>query len=101
MYTNTIVKSYKFLFNRLPSGNDASLVLAETIGIFLYFENRNQTGKIKNMHFMDAKRDFPFISNSIVLFINEMNKYTKKLGLLNTLYNNPHGLQNKLNISTV
>ena len=30
-----------------------------------------------------------------------MNKKARMLGLDNTLYNNPHGLSNKLNVSTV
>ncbi len=56
--------------------------------------------KIKNLQAIDTKKDFHQISNSVTLFINEMNKKARQLGLMNTLYNNPHGLSNKLNLSS-
>ncbi len=54
----------------VPSGNDAAVVLAETIG-----EHLAQAGE-----------------DPIRMFVEEMNKKARELHLENTTYDNPHGL---------
>lgn len=68
----------------LPSGNDAAYALAEYFGLLL------------------LEMGLPPISKSsdpIQVFVAEMNKNAKILGLTNTTFANPHGLQNSLNKS--
>ena len=38
--------------------------------------------------------------NSVKAFLEEMNRYSKKLSLKNTIFDSPHGLANSLNRST-
>jgi len=71
----------------LPSGNDAALTLAFGFGR-LILEKRNkplQGG----------------LGSYFAEFIKEMNKLAGSLGLKSTKFNNPHGLSNKKNLSTV
>ncbi len=65
----------------LPSGNDAAYALAEYFGLLLM-----ETG---------TKGADP-----ILTFVSEMNRNAKILGLSNTTFASPHGLQNALNKST-
>lgn len=60
----------------LPSGNDAATALAEYFG-----------------------RTLPG-NHPLANFIAEMNRAAKHLGLLNTVYCNPHGLMQKRNLSS-
>ncbi len=68
----------------LPSGNDASVVLAEHLG------NRFKAPE------EDAETEDP-----LVKFVAEMNRVAKKLGMGNTQFRNPHGLSHKEHKTTV
>ncbi len=70
----------------LPSGNDAAYALAEYFGVLL-----DEMG-------ISATKSKP--SNPMRAFVAEMNKNAKSLGLSNTTFANPHGLQNSMNKST-
>ena len=65
----------------LPSGNDAALVLAN------YFGSRLLPAGAKQ-------------SLAVRAFIKEMNCQAQKLGMLNTIFDSPHGLANSFNVST-
>jgi D-alanyl-D-alanine carboxypeptidase (penicillin-binding protein 5/6) len=58
----------------LPSGNDASLALAELVGELIH------TG---------YGHSFGYICS----FVNEMNRFAKHMGLKSTYYTNPHGMK--------
>ena len=83
---------YDLLFALLlPSGNDAAIVLAEGIG--------------KRVYSKECKKQQSHAHNSqcktyIDLFVKQMNKTASKLGLINTLFTNPHGLADRGNKST-
>lgn len=62
----------------LPSGNDAAVCLAENIG----------------KHFDHGKK------TPLDNFVEEMNAWAKKLEMKNTIYQNPHGLSIRHNLST-
>eukprot|EP00826_Nyctotherus_ovalis_P002875 TRINITY_DN10579_c0_g1_i1.p1 TRINITY_DN10579_c0_g1~~TRINITY_DN10579_c0_g1_i1.p1 ORF type:complete len:294 (+),score=83.98 TRINITY_DN10579_c0_g1_i1:200-1081(+) len=66
----------------LPSGNDAAYALAEYFGLLL------------------IELGFKGSFDPIQIFVNEMNKNAKILGMLDTSYANPHGLQNPNNKSS-
>ena len=66
----------------LPSGNDAAYALAEYFGLLL------------------LELGFKGSSDPIQVFLKEMNKNAKTLGMNDTTYANPHGLQNFYNKST-
>lgn len=68
----------------LPSGNDAAYALAEYFGLVLI-----ELG-LKASKLVDP----------IQVFLCEMNKNAKALGMSNTNYANPHGLQNFFNKSS-
>ena len=113
----------------LPSGNDAAHCLAEyfgnlllekhtkpTISTFFMSEkgkhlNCNQTVFHKAYSPLDEETNgkpmSPPVVNSIFKsnpwvfrFIQEMNKNAKKIGMQNTNFDSPHGLSNKINLST-
>eukprot|EP00913_Durusdinium_trenchii_P028449 g26677.t1 len=65
----------------LPSGNDASVALAEHFG--------------KRLKTATDKSDDP-----LELFVAEMNRVAKRLGMKNTHYENPHGLTARGHLST-
>ncbi|CAD8154356.1 unnamed protein product [Paramecium pentaurelia] len=66
----------------LPSGNDAAMTLAENFGIYAMYQN-----KIKG-------------KNPLIYFIQEMNNKARELRMSQTTYANPHGLNNKNNVSS-
>ena len=66
----------------LPSGNDASVALAEHFGYRL----RSESGKE------------PSAKQSYEHFITAMNSTAKELGLKHTHYTNPHGLSNSAHV---
>eukprot|EP00826_Nyctotherus_ovalis_P037146 TRINITY_DN3371_c0_g5_i1.p1 TRINITY_DN3371_c0_g5~~TRINITY_DN3371_c0_g5_i1.p1 ORF type:complete len:305 (+),score=56.97 TRINITY_DN3371_c0_g5_i1:159-1073(+) len=68
----------------LPSGNDAAYALAEYFGLALV-ELGLRTTKVVD---------------PIQVFVHEMNRNAKALGMSNTNYANPHGLQNCFNKSS-
>lgn len=59
----------------LPSGNDAALVLADWGGLKI---NKNP----KKVEWRD----------NVARFVQEMTRYSHKLGMKSTRYGNPHGL---------
>jgi len=71
----------------LPSGNDAALTLAYGFGKIL-LEKKNKP----------LQGGLPYY---LAEFIKEMNKLASSLGLKSSKFNNPHGLSNKKNMSTV
>ena len=78
----------------LPSGNDAAVAIAESIGkklmdeAFASQKNDEGTPKCKPS------------KNPIWYFVSQMNAKAKELGMNNTRFANPHGLNEKDNIST-
>ncbi|CAD8088345.1 unnamed protein product [Paramecium sonneborni] len=66
----------------LPSGNDAAMAFAENFGIYAMYQD-----KIKG-------------KNPINYFVQEMNNKAKDLKMTQTTYANPHGLNNKNNLSS-
>jgi len=66
----------------LPSGNDAAYALAEYFGLIL------------------IELGFKGSLNPVQVFVNEMNRNAKILGMFDTNYANPHGLQNFYNKSS-
>jgi len=84
----------------LPSGNDASLVLAENFGRFLIIEaSRNSSMKLKDCIEMDPY-DQEQSRFYVKRFIKRMNAEAQKLKLSNTSFSNPHGLSDKANRSS-
>jgi len=79
----------------LPSGNDAATVIAEHFGRLIK-ENSSPVQRI------DAKDHKVILKNPSTqkLFVNEMNKNAKVLGLNQTTFANPHGLNNYYNKSS-
>ena len=77
----------------LPSGNDAAMCLAENIGRLIRLSHgSNLNPKILNTKNC-SKPDFYW-------FIDLMNNDRKELGMKNSFFMNPHGLNNPKNFST-
>ena len=66
----------------IPNGNDAAYALAEYFGLLL------------------LELGFKGPSDPFEVFINEMNRNAKLLGMTSTTYTVPHGLPDDLNVST-
>ena len=84
----------------LPSGNDAAYTLAEYIGYLLHL---SQKGHHKTEAFASYRQMDLSMKNTahfVQEFISKMNEKALKLGLFNTRFSNPHGLQNALNTSS-
>lgn len=82
----------------LPSGNDAAYALAEFFGRVLKERKYSQGAEDEqrtSASFVKTTSHSPFIK----YFLLEMNFYAQKLGLTNTVYDSPHGLINKHNVS--
>ena len=81
----------------LPSGNDAAFVLAKYFGKML-FEKKGYTEK-------DKTRIWSFEFNNhdtfVKYFLREMNELARGLGMKNTNWDSPHGLNNKESLTTV
>lgn len=77
----------------LPSGNDAAVAVAESLGKCMLDELR-----AKNEQNPDAQIKLP--KTPIWCFINQMNQRAKELGMNDTRFLNPHGLTYKENTST-
>ena len=71
----------------LPSGNDASVALAEHFGNRFPPSNDSEGKAAANDKQPQAKTDDP-----LDRFIAEMNREAKRLGMENTTFKNPHGL---------
>ncbi len=80
----------------LPSGNDASLCLADFFGKLIFLQHkRNPLSLINDPEWKKkTKRDWANI------FVCEMNKQARNLGLINSSFSNPHGLSDNNNKST-
>ncbi|KAL4434975.1 hypothetical protein ABPG74_017731 [Tetrahymena malaccensis] len=88
----------------LPSGNDAALCLAENIGSLLY---KMQKGLVKsayalrNLNILNIQNESTAIQScSVMSFVSEMNNMAQELGLNETKFSNPHGLHDKVNVSS-
>ena len=81
----------------LPSGNDAAFVLAKYFGKLL-FEKKGYTEKDKT-----RIRSFEFDNHNtfVKYFLREMNELAAGLGMKNTHWDSPHGLNNKESLTTV
>lgn len=84
----------------LPSGNDASLALAENFGRFLFIENCRTSCNVLKDHLEVDPYDETVSRMYIVKFIRRMNKEAMNLKLCNTSFSNPHGLSDKANKSS-
>lgn len=83
----------------LPSGNDAAHCLAEYLGYILkYASNQSKREEIGQNTSLDLTK----INTAAYIqeFISKMNERSFALGLYNTRFSNPHGLQNALNTSS-
>lgn len=83
----------------LPSGNDAAYTLAEYVGYFMVLTEKDETSdELEIPQFVDLT---DVNTNSYVQeFISKMNETALQLGLNNTRFSNPHGLQNAMNLSS-
>jgi len=84
----------------LPSGNDASLVLAENFGRLLIAEScKTSLQSLRDFCEKDPT-DPEFSKACIIRFVKRMNFENQKLKLSNSHYSNPHGLSDKANKSS-
>jgi len=85
----------------LPSGNDAALVLSEHFGRYLMLlsckSNSKNFAKIAELNPFDPDVCKMFTKK----FCQKMNQTANQLKMNGTNYNNPHGLSDKANKSTV
>eukprot|EP00350_Pseudokeronopsis_sp_OXSARD2_P001947 CAMPEP_0170552836 /NCGR_PEP_ID=MMETSP0211-20121228/10736_1 /TAXON_ID=311385 /ORGANISM="Pseudokeronopsis sp., Strain OXSARD2" /LENGTH=120 /DNA_ID=CAMNT_0010860861 /DNA_START=245 /DNA_END=607 /DNA_ORIENTATION=+ len=94
----------------LPSGNDAAIVLATSLGKWLYFSgsgsrksNSPSKHKVIPLPQPENGSDMPVINfefghdEYISAFVLEMNRQAKRLGLDKVNFSNPHGLSEKAN----
>jgi D-alanyl-D-alanine carboxypeptidase len=77
----------------LPSGNDAAMCLAENIGRLL----RLKLGRNFNPKILNYKK---CVHPDFYLFVDLMNQNRKILGMKDSFFMNPHGLNNQKNFST-
>ena len=84
----------------LPSGNDAAYLLAEVFGLLLFYESvkpeSRDYSEIESIDLTCYDSTATFINR----FLKEMNRKAKELGLGRTVFSNPHGLANILNVSS-
>ena len=82
----------------LPSGNDAAHLLAEVFGYLLL------TYSLEEKHNLAFLREIDLTTHNaspyMAEFIKAMNCKADELGLQQTRFSNPHGLQNGMNLST-
>jgi len=83
----------------LPSGNDAGFALALFFGEKLLAENVLRDDEEDGIKYKDIKSTFTWCPR-VSAFLKEMNFYANKLGMVNTIYDSPHGLSNQFNLST-
>ena len=77
----------------LPSGNDAAFLLAEFAGYII------EKGGLKGQ--ADMNRAIELRNGGFAcIFIKEMNALAQKLGMANSSFANPHGLNHTQNYST-
>jgi hypothetical protein len=91
---NTYVSIQDLLWGlMLPSGNDAAMCIAENVGRLL----RLQTDDLINFQIYSGYNTF---QPDFLLFMNLMNVHARELGLYDSFFSNPHGLNNEKNTST-
>ena len=84
----------------LPSGNDASLVLAENFGRLLLGDScKTSIQSLRDFCEKDPT-DPEFSRSCITRFVKRMNHENNKLKLTHSNYSNPHGLSDKANKSS-
>jgi serine-type D-Ala-D-Ala carboxypeptidase (penicillin-binding protein 5/6) len=84
----------------LPSGNDASLVLAENFGRLLIGDScKTSIQSLRDFCEKDPT-DSDFSRMCISRFVKRMNYENSKLKLSHSNYSNPHGLSDKANKSS-
>lgn len=69
----------------LPSGNDASIALAENFGCLLYFESIGKTDVFAEIHSVDVTEDI-YVNDYVRLFLKEMNSLCEELQLKSTKF---------------
>lgn len=81
----------------LPSGNDAAVALAEHFGRlpFRKSDDCREKSEEEGIPLNQVKCNKP-----IGYFVREMNRMAREMRLGDTNYANPHGLSNKMNLST-
>lgn len=79
----------------LPSGNDAAYTLAQYVGYLISIPQDKRPAKRQKIDLTKVNT-----SGYVQEFVYEMNKRGYELGLYNTRFSNPHGLQNALNTSS-
>jgi len=84
----------------LPSGNDASLVLAENFGRFIYLENNRVSMNLMKENLEVDPYEEQTSRLYMIQFIKRMNHEANKLKLCNSCFSNPHGLSDKANKSS-
>ncbi len=85
----------------LPSGNDAAFQTAQ-IGAAL-IQIQKEYGKIQKSivySYQNLTSYYLNLQNSINIYLIEMNRVSRKIGLKNSNWANPHGLSNTNNVST-
>lgn len=84
----------------LPSGNDAAYLIAEIFGLLLFYESMKPESKdYSEIESIDISC-YDSTSTFINKFLKEMNKKAKELNMNKTVFTNPHGLSNILNVSS-
>lgn len=95
LQSNTFLTIRDLLFGlMLPSGNDAALCIAENVGRLIRLKND------ANDLDLDIHSGFYYSEPDHLRFIYLMNQHAEKLGLNDTRFANPHGLNNIYNTST-
>ncbi|CAD8045853.1 unnamed protein product [Paramecium sonneborni] len=90
----------------LPSGNDAAVLIAQTIGTIILFNQYNKKLDLKLIDIEQLSADgyyynhqFRFQYCPIEVFIKQMNLYSHQIGQQNTQFACVHGLANEDNYS--
>ena len=84
----------------LPSGNDAALVLSENMGACIYYERMGQSKQLigiflikqVDLKSLDLTEDTWNLKVYTQQFVKTMNSFAKEIGMKQTFYVNPHGL---------
>lgn len=84
----------------LPSGNDAATVLAENLGACIYYDRLGESHLLVgncwlikvDLKSLDLTEDTWNIKLYNEQFVKIMNNVAKEIGMKDTFYVNPHGL---------
>lgn len=79
----------------LPSGNDAAYTLAEYVGHLMMLKSKKNHSELRHLDLTKENTN-----GYVQKFVHTMNKRASTLGLYNTKFSNPHGLQNALSTSS-